>query len=69
MHGILPFRLSIGDVGVEVEKHRLAGLIIGLLGNGKIKLPPACQRQVGRIAERDAFAEAQFKPADEAIEA
>ena len=68
LHGVLPFRLAVGDAGVEVKKHGLAGAIAGLLGNGKIELPPARQRQVRRIAERYALAEACFKPSKEAIE-
>src|SRR5882724_8122774 len=66
---ILPFRLAVGDAGVEVEKHGLAGAIVRLLGHGKIELPPVRQRQVRRIAERDSFAEARLKPAEKAVEA
>src|SRR6266403_659880 len=66
---ILPFRFAVGDAGVEVEKHGLAGAIVRLLGHGKIELPPVRQRQVRRIAERDSFAEARLKPAEKAVEA
>src|SRR6267378_6247223 len=69
LHRVLPFRLAVGDAGVEVEKHGLAGAIVRLLGHGKIELPPTRQRQIRRIAERDAFAKAGFKPAKEAVEA
>src|SRR6266849_4989485 len=65
---ILPFRLAVGDAGVEVEKHGLAGAIVRLLGHGKIELPPARQRQIGRIADRDAFAKTRFKPAEKTVE-
>src|SRR5258705_6984420 len=66
---ILPFRLAVGNAGVEVEKHGLAGAIGRLLGYGKVELPPARQRQIGRIAEHDAFAKTGLKPAEEAVEA
>src|SRR6266436_1240479 len=66
---ILPLGFAVRDGGVEVEKHGLAGAIVRLLGHGKIELPPARQRQIGRIAERDSFAKARLKPAEEAIEA
>src|SRR6202158_4225092 len=42
---------------------------VGLLERRKIELPPVRERQVRRIAERDAFAEACLEPAKEAFEA
>src|SRR6267378_5669720 len=68
LHRVLPFRLAVGDAGVEIEKHGLASAVVRLLGHGKIELPPTRQRQIGRIAERDAFAKARFKPAEKAVE-
>src|SRR6266850_4366321 len=65
---ILPFRFAVRDAGVEVEKHGLAGAVVRLLGHGKIELPPTRQRQIGRIAELDAFAKARLKPAEKAVE-
>src|SRR6266478_4014914 len=64
---ILPLRFAVGDAGVEVEKHGLAGAVVRLLAHGKIELPPTRQRQVRRIAECDAFAKARFKPAKKAV--
>src|SRR6266850_2110627 len=66
---ILPLGFAFRDAGVEVEKHGLAGAIVRLLAHGKIELPPTRQRQIRRIAERDAFAKASLKPAEKAIEA
>src|SRR6267143_758721 len=68
LHRVLPFRLAVGDAGLEVEKHGLARAVERLLGHGKIELPPTRQRQVWRVAERDSFAKARFKPAEKAVE-
>src|SRR6267378_3219612 len=68
LHRVLPFRLAVGDAGVEVEKHGLAGAVVRLLGHGKIELPTTRQRQARRIAERDALAKTRFKPSEKAVE-
>jgi hypothetical protein len=41
LDGVLPFGLAGDDVGVEVEKKGLAGAILRLVEDGKIKLPPS----------------------------
>ena len=56
MCGVFPLRLGGDDVGVEEEEDGLAGAVAGLVDGGEIELPPVGERQVGRIAERDAFA-------------
>src|SRR5580693_3914475 len=69
LDGVLPFGFAGDDVGVEVEKKGLAGAILGLVEDGKIKLPPMRERQERRVAERYAFAKASLEPAEEAVEA
>src|SRR5882724_1932046 len=69
LHGVFPAGFAGDDVGVKVKKDGLAGAIVRLLLDWEIKLPPVRQRQVGRIPERNAFAEAGLEPAEETIEA
>src|SRR2546425_11225846 len=44
--GVFPPGFAGDDVGIEVEKDSLAGLITRLLVDGEIELPPVRERQV-----------------------
>jgi hypothetical protein len=69
IEAVAPVGLPSNKIGVEVEKNRLSGVIVRLFSCREIELPPVGQRQIWRIAERDAFGEASFEPAKETVEA
>lgn len=69
LDGVFPFGFAVDDVGVDAEEHGLSGAVARLFGYGKIELPPTGEREVGRVAKRDAFAEAGLEPSEEAVEA
>ena len=46
LDSVIPGGFAGDDAGVEIKKDGLAGVIVGLLENGKIELPPVRERQV-----------------------